>query len=721
MKLNELISRKYKTWYFNLFFSLLIAGFFFIIKDMSVLGDIELKTIDYRFRLFPIEAKTNKDIILIAIDNNSLEFAQQNRVFWPWPREFYALVNDYFTSQQAKAVMYDMQFYQPDYDRADLSSADSDQRFAEAIKNNERTILGIQLSPDKSKIPELVTKHSYQLNTTYPPTRTYHGLQAPIEQFLSVTGSLGVINIEPDRDGVIRRVPLFYLMEGKYYPQMSLSAWLMNNPPHSILLNENKAIINSKIIPLDKNSNYIINWYGDSDLGNTFKYITFSSVIQSAIAEQTGDKPTLPAGFFKNKYVIIGATANGLMDLKTSPYTKIMPGMEIWATVLSNLLNRNFIHIFPNYLLFIYLVLLVFCIAMVFLNVRANKANWLMTLFLILNIGLILFSWQHYRLLFNMSLSIIVIMFAYLYVITLSYLMEGKSKREIKKVFTRYLHPDVIRKLVENPDMIQMGGEEISATVLFTDIYNFTTFSEGKTPQELVSCLNEYFNDFTNSILDYHGLLDKYTGDGLMALFGVPISRKDHALLACRAAITQRRHAREIKLKGVLGNQSDFFHINTRIGINSGPIVAGNIGSTRRMDYTAIGDAVNLSARLEGVNKLYKTNIIISESTYTLVKDNFICRELDYLRVKGKTEPTRIYELVAEIGVDASADYSWIKEYEKSLVPYRTGDWDNAVSMFQKVYDTYQDQASLTMIKQCEYLVKHPPQNWDGILTLEVK
>ena len=418
-----------------------------------------------------------------------------------------------------------------------------------------------------------------------------------------------------------------------------------------------------------------------------------------------------------DKYVIIGATADGLMDLKTSPYTKMMPGMEIWATILSNLLNSHHIRYIPNIYLLIVLVLLSFLVMFSFTHFKGSYSNLFIMFILVATILGISWLWR-FRIYFNLILPVIAILLSYLLIVFIAYLMEGKSKKEIRRIFTRYLHPDIIETLIKNPDLIEMGGEEIEATVMFSDIYNFTTYSEGKHPKELVKDLNEYFNYITNTILENNGLLDKYTGDGLMAIFGAPVPRKDHAYLACRSAILHKQFAEELNRQNT--STSGFFHINTRLGINSGLIVAGNIGSEKRMDYTAIGDPVNLSARLEGVNKIFKTKIIISDSTYALVKNDFVCRELDYLRVKGKKEPTRIFELIDFI--DNQSKYTWISAYVEALNVYRMGDFSKAKRLFKTLSESdLKDTASATMAERCDYLLENPPKDWDGILTLNVK
>ncbi len=336
--------------------------------------------------------------------------------------------------------------------------------------------------------------------------------------------------------------------------------------------------------------------------------------------------------------------------------------------------------------------------------------------------GSAIYLWTEHRILVNLTMPFVGFVLAHLYITTISYLMEGRSKREIRKVFIRYLHPDVIDNLLEDPNSVKVGGDEVHATVLFSDIYNFTDFSEGRKAVDLVKFLNEYFEKLTQIILEHNGLLDKYTGDGIMALFGVPIPREDHAILACNAAISHHNFSLHLLKNSNNLSSAGHFHINTRIGLNSGSIVVGNIGSKRRMDYTAIGDNVNLASRLESVNKIYKTNIIISHSTYELISEYFVCRELDCLRVKGKKEPTKIYELLDERGAELSNNYDWIEQYHTALSLYQKGDWNKAIKLFKELAQGPQkDNPSKVMLDRCIELKKNPPEKWNGILTLDIK
>jgi adenylate cyclase len=718
IKYVDKLMKNFKKWYILLIFAAVIACLTFSLQYFSLLRQVESYSLDLRFKEFPLDGIADTSIVLVSIDNSSLKFAKENGVQWPWSRDFYAFVTNYLAKENAKAILYDIQFYEPDYDRANISSEESDQTFAAALSSYNRVVLGVQYGLDSLEVPPDIKRFSlpvkgrlkdYQANVV--------GAQFPIEPFRSQVSMLGGINIIPDDDGVIRRVPLFYQLNQLYLPQMSFSVYYNEKQFKHFSYNKHQILLDTQLIQLDQKDNYLINWYGKGGIEGVFRYIPFKSLIQTATALEYGGEPTLSAGFFKDKYVIIGATADGLMDLKTSPYTKMMPGMEIWATILSNLLNSHHIRYIPNIYLLIVLVLLSFLVMFSFTHFKGSYSNLFIMFILVATILGISWLWR-FRIYFNLILPVIAILLSYLLIVFIAYLMEGKSKKEIRRIFTRYLHPDIIETLIKNPDLIEMGGEEIEATVMFSDIYNFTTYSEGKHPKELVKDLNEYFNYITNTILENNGLLDKYTGDGLMAIFGAPVPRKDHAYLACRSAILHKQFAEELNKQNT--STSGFFHINTRLGINSGLIVAGNIGSEKRMDYTAIGDPVNLSARLEGVNKIFKTKIIISDSTYALVKNDFVCRELDYLRVKGKKEPTRIFELIDFI--DNQSKYTWISAYVEALNVYRMGDFSKAKRMFKTLSESdLKDTASATMAERCDYLLENPPKEWDGILTLNVK
>ncbi|MEA2104627.1 MAG: adenylate/guanylate cyclase domain-containing protein [Candidatus Cloacimonadota bacterium] len=720
------LTKNYKKWYIGFFLAIVISLIVSFLQESEFGKQLELKTLDYRFRKFTCPAKADTNIVLVSIDDSSLDYFSSFGIYWKWPRSYYGFLVDYLSKVEAKAVIFDMMFDDPDINRDETDAEETDGAFAQAIKNYGKTILAGKFSRDSLRMMPNINR--FALNFQSSSNKYLHpnnvGGSFPIDTLLNATNLIGIIDIQADNDGIIRRAPLISKYQNKYYPQLAFACLLQKENERTNIIQTHKSIsFENNTIPVDKSGKYLINWYGSGGPDGFFQYIPFAAVIQSASALEQDLEPTISHNKFKNKYVIIGATASGLSDLRTTPFVKPYPGFEIWATILSNFINRDFVTVVPFWLNLLNTIFAAFLTFLIFTRFKPRISNPLMIALLIYILGLSLWLWSGQRILLNITMPLFGFFIMYFAIVTVSFLMEGQSKREIRKVFTRYLHPDVIKSLLEHPNEVEIGGNKIEATVLFTDIANFTTFSEGHTPTELVKLLNEYFEKLTQIVIDNNGLLDKYTGDGLMAIFGAPVQREDHAVLACKVALAHRTYCRKLLSNPQIEESSVYnFHIHTRIGINSGEIVAGNIGSKLRMDYTAIGDGVNLSARLEGVNKVYKTNVIISQSTYDLISGSFICRELDTLRVKGKKKPTKIYELVAE-NHEATAELSeLIEKYTEALGFYRTGKWEKAIEIFKKLTEgSFSDPPSQIMLKRCIDFKKKPPKNWDGVLTMEVK
>lgn len=717
------IAKDIKKWQFLLLAALVVTALVYAFCSIPFMQETEYKLLDHRFRLDPQPAKADSNIVLIAIDDYSLDFFRDNGISWPWPRSFYRFAMDYFTAAGAASVIFDMQFYEADIDREETYAWETDAAFAAAIQKNGNVFLGSQLLIDSTFVHAGIEKSSVELLGSYPFSVHFRGLRAPLDTLLVSMQALGIINAVPDNDGVIRRISLLSRLNDLILPQMPLQVLIQAEAGTAeLIIKKNKLLIGKRQIPFDAEGKYLINWYGQTSERQAFAAYPFRTVIASASALINELEPVLAPEVFAGKHIIIGATAAGLLDLKTNPFSKIMPGMEIWANTLSNFINEDHITIVPVYWNLLITLLLIFWIMYFVTNLSARRANFFTLLLLFFVVALNFLLWKYFRILLNFILPITGFIISYLLINTVSYLLEGKSRREIRKMFSRYINEEIILQLEANPDQIKLGGAEIDATVLYTDIYNFTTISENKTPSELVEDLNHYFEKLVDIIFKNFGLLDKYTGDGIMAIFGAPIYRSDHASLACHAAIAHQQYRQELKLKTEL-TAVDLLHLKTRTGINSGKLVAGNIGSDRRMDYTAIGDTVNLAARLEGVNKIYETNIIISEFTYEHVKDEFLCRELDSLRVKGRSQPTRIYEVISAYEkMNGKSKPEWIELYEEALNLYRKADWQKAGNIFQNLAGApWEDKASLVMLKRCMYLMEFPPVEWDGILNLEVK
>ena len=301
-----------------------------------------------------------------------------------------------------------------------------------------------------------------------------------------------------------------------------------------------------------------------------------------------------------------------------------------------------------------------------------------------------------------------------------SYATEGRQRRQIKQVFTHYMSDLLIQDLLKNPDKVRLGGEKRVLTVFFSDLAGFTSLSEKLTPEKVVMLLNRYLTAMTDIILASGGLIDKYEGDAIMAFWGAPLPQEDHALRACRAALENQSRLAELRQEFI---KTGLPPVHARIGINTGEMIIGNIGSSQRFHFTVIGDSVNLASRLEGAGKEYGTGILIAEETYRRASDGVEVRELDLLRVKGKDKPVRIYELLSRKGELDPTKQKGYDFFAMGLEQYRKQQWQAAIDYFRQVLSLIpEDGPARTFINRCEQFKQTPPEtDWDGVYTLATK
>jgi adenylate cyclase len=302
------------------------------------------------------------------------------------------------------------------------------------------------------------------------------------------------------------------------------------------------------------------------------------------------------------------------------------------------------------------------------------------------------------------------------------YLTEERGKKELRQTFAKYVSPAIVEELLSDPKNIELGGRKTNLTVFFSDVRGFTTISEKLDPRALSDLLNSYLTPMTELVFKNRGTLDKYMGDAVMAFFGAPIPYQDHAKYACRCALQSVKKLFELQEEY---EKRGLPIIDIGIGLNTGEVSVGNMGSQTVRSYTVMGDAVNLASRLEGINKTYGTRIIISEFTYNQVKDDFICREVDWVRVKGKALPVKIYELIAEgkIQQQPSATQELLKWFQDGYAKYHEKSWSLALDCFTTALNLKpDDEVSKVYLSRCqEYLVEPPPDNWDGVFVMKTK
>jgi adenylate cyclase len=696
----------------------------------GVLDGLELKTLDFRFRHFTNNTQPSDRVVIAAIDEKSLyELKKNYNTVWKWPRDIYALLVEYFQRGGATVVAFDILFSDPDIDRLTTDGAVTDGKFAAAMGKAGNVILSMQfletvnvLTGDNPYTPALDSLRIV-VNDRRSPLKRYPSAILPLSQFQRNSASVGFVNYQEDeQDGICRRIQIADKFQEKLFFQLGVASYLkaLGNPPCE--LNAGKFFrAGNYEFPLTADNDFIISWYGRGGLDGVFRYYSIDSLIASALQEKEGNIPFIPSTRFKSKIVIVGGSAAGLYDFKSTPFTAYnpYPGMEITATFLSNLLQQDILRRMNPVITILAIIL--FSIIISFLFAKVHKIRIVVSCSLILSLvwmvlALILFKTQN--LWIDIAIPEFSIMVTFAVSAVLSYYTEGRARKYLRNVFGRYLSPMVVTEILNRETGPELGGTQIEGTVFFSDIKNFTAISESMPPAEVVKLLNNYFSISTEILMKNEGLLDKYIGDAIMAVFGAPIEKYNHANLACKTVLEINRAINNSFLEGKAKIQ-----LITRFGVSTGLMVVGNIGSERRLDYTAIGDTVNLASRLEGVNKMYGTNIIISQYTKDKIGEEFFTREIDTIRVKGKTQAIRIYELLDQISLNDESFHRCIEHFAEGLRHYKNGEFRNAMISFQSGQAFKADDGPTNVfIKKCDnYLFSPPSGIWDGVTTIEFK
>lgn len=593
---------------------------------------------------------TLNGIAIIAIDDSSLQEIGR----WPWNRENFAKVIPILS--EAKTIGIDITF-------TESSDYESDKKFGEAIANSEVPVVLAEEYISFKKINREVLGDK---------------IIVPIEELDS--GKRGYVNIITDNDGVTRAVNLRLSDEEKSFSQMLYEYYWKKELGEDV-----------------KSSRFLINFVGKP---NSFKYYSFSEVLSGKYNKSE----------FKDKLILIGATSPDLRDTAFVPTSsgKAMPGIEIHANTIQTLIKEDYLRESSSGANLIIMLILGLGVGIMFYRTRIL---WITLTSIALFIGYLIFAIKmfNYGLLMNIIYPEITIFLVYFSEISYMYIDERKSKAQIKEAFSKYVASDVVEEILKDPAKLKLGGSREEITIFFSDIRGFTSFSEKLSPEKLVHILNEYLSAMTNIILEHKGLVDKYIGDAIMAFWGAPMKNKEHAKTACEASLDMIKKLNELKKKW---QKQGFPEINIGIGLNTGNAVIGNIGSSERFDYTAIGDNINLGSRLESLTKYYGVPIIISEKTKEEAGKEFITRKLDFVKVKGKNEPIKIYELIGKTGEVSKEKLEKIEIYESSLELYHKKKWDNAIKGFERLGE---DMAAKEMIERCRYFKKNPPKSeWEG-------
>jgi adenylate cyclase len=709
------------------------------IADPAPVEEIRVRTFDFFQRIEP-RKKTVRPVTIVDIDDKSLEKVGQ----WPWPRTRIADLVTELTGLGAVVIAFDAVFSEPDRlnpeavadtfrnldeeTRARLRALPSnDEVFAEAIRKS-RVVLG------ESGLREEVTTLDKTLPVTglamlgEEPQRfmfDFPGLLRNVPVLEHAAAGRGLFTINPERDGIVRRVPMIMLAQGQTMPSLSFEILRVATGSGTILIKAEKTGITSigikgVQIPTDHNGQLWIHYArNDPSL-----YVPAINVLEKNVA------PDMIAG----KLVLIGTSAVGLHDIKTTPVSHAMPGVEIHAQVLESALTGDVIStpifgIVVEFAAALLFGLLVIAFAPLFgpITLFALGAAFASVL-----LGTSVYFYAQHRLLIDFTYPLMSTTAIYLTLIFSSFVREQAQRRQIRSAFGQYLSPALVEQLAQSPEKLVLGGEEREMTIMLSDMRGFTSISETykNDPQGLTALMNRFLTPLTNAILNRKGTIDKYMGDAIMAFWNAPLDDKDHELNACEAAldmlerVDELNQAREQEAKE---EGRPFIPLNVGVGLNTGICVVGNMGSDQRFDYSVLGDSVNLASRLEGQSKEYGFPIIIGSRTALAVKDRFAILELDFIMVKGKKEPEVIYAIAGREDTAQSGRFQRLRNLTiEMLACYRGRDWEGALAAIERGRKTDEANSLELLYRLYEarirgYLEHPPPQDWNGAFALLTK
>ncbi|MEI6613731.1 MAG: adenylate/guanylate cyclase domain-containing protein [Chrysiogenales bacterium] len=653
----------------------------------------ENKIYDQKIRVF--SRHIDAPVILVELDQESLDFYSRTfNISWPWPRSLYAKAIDFLASAGVKAVGLDMIYSEAS------PYAGEDEQLADAIKKAGFVFMPLFLT-DNGTTPIDLSRFALQTDRGLAGLPIKKGTKlAPVPQILAALRGSGNAFFVPDRDGVFRRLKHFSGCQGRVYPSFSLALALYADP--KLLLAE---------IPFDSNGGLNLKFYKNS----SYQCYSISELIQSQVRMQEGQAAVVPIDKFKNKIVLIGATAPGLFDNRPSPLHAVGAGFELHATALSNFLARDFIRVLPPWLqwLLVFLAIavlngLLFRIKSIYWQILAATG----VILLVLTCNFYLFDLGFDQDFLPLFLGLVLTTANDVYE---RYRRERRKKKFIQNAFKNYLSDSLLAEIMKNPQGLNLGGEKKLVTIFFSDLAGFTSLSENLPPEEVVNILNTYLERMTTVIMANGGFVNKFEGDAIMAFWGAPLTSPDQALKAMHAALRCQEELSELN--------NDFEkdglpRLGMRIGINSGEVIVGNIGSQKRFEYTVIGDAVNLASRLEGINKQYRTAVICGSLAGRMASGQIVLRRLDRVRVKGKMNPEEIFEVVCEQEQTVDGRLERLADFEKGLQLYFTGDFTAAMNIFTALSD---DPPAQVFTKRCRYLLDNPPDNWNGCWTYTEK
>tara|TARA_B100001029_G_scaffold79142_1_gene64876 strand:- start:490 stop:2859 length:2370 start_codon:yes stop_codon:yes gene_type:complete len=708
------------------------------------------------------------DVVIIDIETSSVAPTEEGGLgrYFNWPHSYHGQLINTVSSGNPKAILFDMIVDPENTFNYDLVNAlqsenkpnqaldevtqqylvsNDPSRFVEATFNTQKAYHGLEfgyadtmnfLYPMDSE-PEgyyydnhIIKGVSEEAKKRLPPGERFNNTHVDL---LSASVGAGSVTFLVDEDGVIRRAPTAIYFEGAdhVYPSLVLSGIIdilgikkdggfdydfENNVLN--LIDTTETIVRS--IPIDDRGRMFVNFYGGFQ---TFTYIPYMYAMDPEMLDPT---------YWENKVGIVGASLAGLSDFRNTPVAEAFVGVEIHANAMYSILQNEFIKIKSQADKF--KTILILSVLMGIFISFPKKPLYALPIPIIGIVSWIIFTRVQFGgslIMWDVTRTILSMIGTFVGIFMYNYFGAEKDKRFLKNTFSTYISPELIDQMYDAKEQPSLGGEEGYHTAFFTDIQSFSAFSEKLTASDLVELLNDYLTEMTDILLSNKGTLDKYIGDAIVAFYGAPAPVDDHEYWSCLTAVKMQERLAELREKWQEEGDRwpEIVHnMQNRIGINTGKLVTGNMGSTMRMNYTMMGDTVNLAARLEASAKQYGIYIQVAEETYAACKDKFIWRDLDYVIVMGKTEPAQVFELISEEQNMPPGYDKLLPAYNEALKLYRNQDWVKAIDAF-KASDELEDMfpgrktnPSKIYIPRCEHYRDNPPgDEWDGSWALTKK
>lgn len=700
------------------------------------LGLVDARAIDYRLLQRGPQAPA-PEVVVVAVDDASIE--REGR--WPWSRSLMGRLLDRIAAAEPAVIGFDIvqseataelqieplldrvegldQTARAALRRAVQAAGSEDEALARAVRASGHAVLGYFFDFDAKAAPNFPQRiATYNLVYNSPGStgeRRAPSARRAVTNLPALTEGaqdIGYFNVIPDRDGSVRRLPLVT----RYGTEMALPLALVmlraqSGQTASIRFAEfgvESVQFGAVKIPVAADGQLLLNFRGP---GRTFPHLSAAAVLAGEVAPDA----------LRGKIVLVGVTATAVGDIRVTPFDGVYPGVEVHATGIDNVLRHDFIWQ-PKWTLPVEVGLIWLCVLVLSVALHYTRGlGGALTAALLLVLYLLGSQWLFVTrgLPLTLVYPILAISLTYVAISVQHYIAEEGEKRKTRRALELYLSPSMARLVSEQPERLKLGGEKRELTVLFSDIRGFTAMSEGLEPEELVDLLNVYLGEMTDAIFDAEGMLDKYIGDAVMAVWGAPLPQADHAQRACAVALEMQD--RLLKLNADW-RERGWPALQMGVGLNTGSMIFGNMGSTYHLSLTVMGDNVNLGSRLEGLCKLYGSRILASESTVRAAGESIVAREIDQVRVKGRSLPVRVFEVLAA-GAERARWAPLVERFEAGLAAYRAQEWAKAIDIFSAIRQERPDDAAAALyIERCIKLRTAPPiAEWDGVTTMDVK